>query len=66
MTFCEKNTVLSALCEYERMKEREAKRHEKRGEIGKARDARKEASMAAGLKFAWAEILAEPAGTCKI
>ena len=66
MTFYEKQTVLSALCEYRRMKDREAARHEKRGEIGKALEARKESSMAAGLASAWAAILSEPCGTCRI
>ena len=66
MTFIEKNTVLAALCDYEKAERKKAEYQRKRGEQGKAIEHERAASIAAGLKFAWAEILGEPSGSVKI
>ena len=66
MTFIEKNTVLAALCEYEKAERRKAESQRKRGQYGKAAEHEGAANIAAAMKFTWAEILTKPAGTVKI
>lgn len=66
MTFQEKSIVISALAEYAKRKKIEAEKQSKKGEAGRAANARKEACMASGLMQTFATILSDPAGSVKI